>query len=56
MQSRNWTQRRTHGTLVNLAMKRPWSPQEFPVLAQWLAANEKPLDANRRGVEASASL
>ena len=23
--------------------KRPWSKQEFPVLAQWLAANEKPL-------------
>ncbi len=29
--------------LLNLAMRRPWSPQEFPVLAQWLAANEKPL-------------
>ena len=25
------------------AMKRPWSKQEFPVLAGWLAANEKPL-------------
>ena len=24
-------------------MKRPWSKQEFPVLAGWLAANEKPL-------------
>ena len=30
--------------MVNRAMKRPWSPQEFPVLAQWLAANEKPLE------------
>ena len=29
--------------LLNLAMRRPWSPQEFPLLAQWLAANEKPL-------------
>ena len=29
--------------VLNLAMKRPWSPQEFPVLAQWLAANEIPL-------------
>jgi acetyl esterase/lipase len=26
-----------------LAMKRPWSKKEFPVLAGWLAANEKPL-------------
>ncbi len=26
-----------------LAMKRPWSKQEFPVWAEWLAANEKPL-------------
>ncbi len=26
-----------------LAMKRPWSPKEFPILAGWLAANEKPL-------------
>ncbi len=25
------------------AMKRPWSKEEFPVLADWLAANEKPL-------------
>jgi hypothetical protein len=24
-------------------MKRPWSLKEFPVLAGWLAANEKPL-------------
>ncbi len=28
---------------LSLAMKRPWSQQEFPVLAEWLAANEKPL-------------
>ncbi|MGA2620628.1 MAG: hypothetical protein ABSF26_23645 [Thermoguttaceae bacterium] len=25
------------------AMKRPWSKKEFPMLAGWLAANEKPL-------------
>ncbi|MGD0898188.1 MAG: alpha/beta hydrolase [Thermoguttaceae bacterium] len=25
------------------AMKRPWSKKEFPVLAGWLAANERPL-------------
>ncbi|MGA2257990.1 MAG: hypothetical protein ABSG53_25275, partial [Thermoguttaceae bacterium] len=25
------------------AMKRPWAKKEFPVLAGWLAANEKPL-------------
>jgi hypothetical protein len=24
-------------------MKQPWSEKEFPVLAGWLAANEKPL-------------
>ena len=24
-------------------MKRPWSKKEFPSLAGWLAANEKPL-------------
>ena len=24
-------------------MKRPWSKKEFPILAGWLAANEKPL-------------
>jgi hypothetical protein len=28
---------------LNLAMKRPWSKKEFPVVAGWLAANEKPL-------------
>ena len=28
---------------LNLAMKRPWSQQEFPLIAKWLAANEKPL-------------
>ena len=26
-----------------LAARRPWSPSEFPRLAQWLAANDKPL-------------
>jgi hypothetical protein len=26
-----------------LAMQRPWSRKEFPMLAGWLAANEKPL-------------
>jgi hypothetical protein len=26
------------------AVRRPWSKKEFPVLADWLAANEKPLD------------
>ncbi len=25
------------------AMKHPWSKQEYPVLAEWLGANEKPL-------------
>ncbi len=29
--------------LVDPALKRPWSQEEFPVLAAWLAANEKPL-------------
>lgn len=28
---------------LNLARQRPWSPAEFPLLAEWLAANEKPL-------------
>lgn len=28
----------------NDAQCRPWSKKEFPVLADWLAANEKPLD------------
>ena len=28
---------------VNDASKHPWSKKEFPVLASWLAANEKPL-------------
>lgn len=28
---------------LDLAIKRPWSEEEFPVLAEWLAANEKPL-------------
>ena len=28
---------------LGLATKRPWSRQEFPELAEWLAANEKPL-------------
>jgi hypothetical protein len=28
---------------LETAQKRPWSAREFPVLAQWLAANEKPL-------------
>lgn len=29
--------------LLNLAMKRPWSQQEFPLLAQWLLTNEMPM-------------
>ncbi len=28
---------------LRLATTRPWSRREFPMLAQWLAANEKPL-------------
>ncbi|MCG2685504.1 MAG: type II secretion system protein GspG [Planctomycetales bacterium] len=28
---------------LDSAMKRPWSKQEFPVWAEWIAANEKPL-------------
>ena len=27
----------------NKAMERPWSKKEFPAVADWLAANEKPL-------------
>ena len=37
---------------LRLGMKRPWSKQEFPVLAGWVEANEKPLtllaEASRR--------
>jgi len=29
---------------LSLAMRRPWSKQEFPFLAAWLAANEKPIN------------
>jgi membrane protease YdiL (CAAX protease family) len=29
--------------LLEPALKQPWSKQEFPVLAVWLAANERPL-------------
>ena len=29
--------------LLDRARSRPWSQQEFPVLAEWLAANKKPL-------------
>ena len=32
-----------YGEQQNQAMKRPWSEKEFPILAGWLAANEKPL-------------
>ncbi len=28
---------------LDVAMTRPWSEQEFPVLAKWVAANEEPL-------------
>ena len=28
---------------LDVAVTRPWSKKEFPVLADWLAANEKPL-------------
>jgi hypothetical protein len=28
--------------ILDPAMKRPWSKQEYPVFAQWLEANEKP--------------
>jgi hypothetical protein len=38
--------------LLDPAMKRPWPKEKFPVLAAWLAANEKPLallaEASRR--------
>ena len=29
--------------ILDPAMKRPWSKKEFPLLAQWVEANEKPL-------------
>ena len=29
--------------LIDPALKRPWSKEEFPALAAWLATNEKPL-------------
>src|SRR5439155_1216061 len=29
--------------LLQRAMQRPWTPKEYPNLAQWLKANEKPL-------------
>ncbi len=32
-----------HWRCLDIAKKRPWSKQEFPVLAEWLAINEKPL-------------
>ncbi len=32
-----------HWAALDIAMKRPWSKQEFPMLAKWLTANEKPL-------------
>ena len=28
---------------LDLALKQPWSKEEFPVWAEWLATNEKPL-------------
>ena len=28
---------------LDVALKRPWSKQEFPILAKWVAANEKPM-------------
>ena len=28
---------------LNRTMKRPWSNRDFPIFAEWLAANEKPL-------------
>jgi hypothetical protein len=37
---------------LDVAVKRPWKAEEFPLLAEWLDANEKPLalvvDATRR--------
>ena len=29
--------------ILDRAMTRPWSKQEYPILAQWVEANEKPL-------------
>ena len=29
--------------LLDPALRRPWSKEEFPTIAAWLAANEKPL-------------
>ncbi len=29
---------------LKTAMEQPWSSKEFPILARWLAANEKPLE------------
>lgn len=33
----------TYWDSFNTAMQRPWSKKEFPVWAEWLAVNEKPL-------------
>jgi hypothetical protein len=35
---------------VSTAIRRPWTAEEFPQLADWLAANEKPLDGIAKGV------
>jgi len=35
--------------MTDTAMSRPWSSEEFPVLAQWLADNEKPFALVREG-------
>ena len=39
--------------LLNPALKRPWPKEKFPVLAAWLAANEKPLAPVGRSIHAA---
>lgn len=36
-------QRELAAEQMDVALSRPWSRDEFPLIAQWLAANEKPL-------------
>jgi hypothetical protein len=36
---------------LSTTIRQPWTPKEFPQLADWLAANEKPLDRIAEGLK-----
>ena len=48
-----WDRLRELQEQVDRARRKPWSADDYPVLAEWIEANEKPLEIAQRGTRRS---